>query len=515
MRTAPAKTKRIVAIALAAVLVLTLAFVAATSGLGAPGIPSGAVAIVDGVDDGTVTEEQFQAALEQAAAQQGLKEVPAADPSDDAYTSLRDQAMQTRLLAIWVEGETADRGITVTQDEIDAELARAKKESFSSPEEFQQFLTRSKFTEEDINQQIKLGLLRDELEATVVPSEQTEDPANPGQPRYTADDLADFYGVDEGAIEDFYDANGDVPPLAVPASRDVRIILNTSQAKVEQAKGELEADDSAASWKKVAAKYSQDQASKDRGGLLEQLTEGQNDPQLEEQAFAAPEGELVGPFETDRGFYLIQVESITEAGTLPLKKASPQIKAQLIGAAQQQASNDFQTDFLAKWSGRTECAPEATIELCANFEAPVADPVEGQPVPPPVIGPAPIAPGTATITADGSAGQGAIQRPRSLGDECATPEEVEAATTAGTLVPGVVLEPCGPDDEIPQPDPAAAGALPPGAVPIGPDGAPAPGAAPPPPGAAPPPAGAAPPPAGAAPPPPGAPPPAGAAPPAP
>jgi hypothetical protein len=242
----------------------------------------------------------------------------------------------------------------------------------------------------------------------------------------------------------------------------VRVILNASKAKVEQAKTALEADDSDQNWAKVAKKYSEDQASKDRGGLLEGLVEGQGDPQLEEQAFSAAEGELVGPFETDRGFYLIEVTAITPETTQPLEEASKTIKQQLAASQQQQIASDFQTDFVDKWTRLTICAPEASIQLCDNFEPVVPEPVEGQPVPPPVVSTQPIEPGTSTITIDGSPQQGLPQAPQ------------------GTAPPT-----------------PPAGTLPPGSVPIGPDGQPVTGAAPPAAGAAPP---AAPPAAPAAPP---------------
>ena len=112
--------------------------------------------------------------------------------------------------------------------------------------------------------------------------------------------------ISDDEVEDFYEANNE--QFEQPASRDVRVILNASEAKVEQAKAELEADDSDASWKKVATKFS------DRPGLQGPRRpargphRGRASPQLDEEIFAAAEGELVGPFETDRGFYVFQVD---------------------------------------------------------------------------------------------------------------------------------------------------------------------------------------------------------------
>jgi parvulin-like peptidyl-prolyl isomerase len=404
-------TKRKLAIVLAVILVAAVALVAATSGLGQPGLPEGDVAVVDGVENGAITQEELDAGLEQAAAQGGLPEVPATD--DPQYQALLDQAMQSLILSVWVEGEAADRGITVSQEDIDAELERIKEQSFSSEAEFQKFVKQSKFTEEDVQEQVRLTLLRDKLEQEVV--------AEPTIP--------------DDEIEKFYEVN--IDSFKQPASRDVRVILNSSEAKAEQAKQALEADDSDASWEKVTKQFSQDATSKDRGGLLEGLTEGQGDPQLEEPAFSAEEGVIVGPFETDRGYYVIEVTAINAETTQPLEEASATIKQQLVAARQQQIATEFQTDFTDKWTPRTVCAPADVIELCSNFVAPDPEPVPGQPTPPPVTSTQPIEPGTSTISIDGSQAQGLPQGPRP-----------------------------------PATDPAAATQLPAGSVPLGPDGAP-------------------------------------------
>ena len=406
--------KRNLAIVLALVLAGAVALVAATSGLGQPGLPEGDVAFVDTVDDGDITQDDLDSALDQAAAQSGLPEVPAAD--NPQYDALAQQAMQSLILAKWVKGEAAERGLTVDQADIDAELKRIKEQSFSSEKEFQKFVEQSKFSPEDVQEQVELTLLRDKLEQAVVT-----------KPEVTDDE-----------IQKFYDVN--IDSFRQPASRDVRVILNSSQAKAEQAKQALEADDSDASWEKVAKQYSQDQASKDRGGLLEGLTEGQGDPQLEEQAFSASEGEIVGPFETDRGYYVVEVTAINPETTQPLSEASAAIEQQLVSTKQQQIASEFQTDFTDKWTPRTICAPDETIDLCSNYVPPEAEPVPGQPTPPAVISRSPIEPGTSTIAIDGSAQQGLPQGPQ------------------------------------PPPTNAAAQA-PAGAVPLGPNGAPT-GAAP-------------------------------------
>ena len=254
--------------------------------------------------------------------------------------------MQSLILAKWVKGEAADRGITVDQDDIDAELKRIKEQSFSSEKEFEKFVEQSKFSPADVQEQVELTLLRDKLEQAVVTKPTVSD--------------------DE--IEKFYEVN--IDSFKQPASRDVRVILNSSQAKAEQAKQALEADDSDASWKKVAKQYSQDQASKDRGGLLEGLTEGQGDPQLEEQAFSAAEGEIVGPFKTDRGWYVIEVTR-DQPGDDAAARRRRAPRSSSSSSPPSSSRSPPTSRPTSSTSGRRGpiCAPEETIELCSNFVA--------------------------------------------------------------------------------------------------------------------------------------------------
>ena len=137
-------TKRKLAIFLAVILVAVVALVAATSGLGQPGLPDGDVAFVDGVDDGNITQDDLDAGLAQAAARVASRRCR--QPTTPSTSRSHDQAMQSLILAVWVEGEASDRGITATQEDIDAELKQIKSQSFKSEAEFNKFVKQSKFT---------------------------------------------------------------------------------------------------------------------------------------------------------------------------------------------------------------------------------------------------------------------------------------------------------------------------------------------------------------------------------
>jgi len=443
------RSKQLIVLLLAVFLVAFFAIWAAAQGLTNPDVPSGDVAVVDDAPGGPITQDEFDTALDQAAAAQG-GEVPNED--DPQYEALKEQALSDLILARWVEGEAEEQGVSVTDTEIEQRLDQIKKQNFKDEAEFQRFLEQSQFTEEDAFNRVRLTLLSQRLQEGVLSGQDQ---------------------VPEGAAEAFYEENS--AQFEQPESRDVRVILNKDEDQVTQAAEQLSEDDSEQSWEQVAKRFSTDEASKDQGGLRSGVLEGQGDASFDEQVFGAPEGELVGPFETAEGFYEIQVVDIKEAETTPFEDAAEQINQQLASSQQQAAATEFENDFIAKWTERTFCAEGFQIDRCAN--APEPPRVEGAP---PVQSSRPAAPGSA------------------------------GTVTPGPVQPGLPQGPAPPPAAQQQP-----GAVPPGAAPIGPPGAPPTGAPPgtAPPGAAPP--GAAPP--GAAPPgtaPPGAAPP-GAAPPAP
>jgi foldase protein PrsA len=425
--------KRVVLAILAVFVVGAVVVAAASAGLGPPDVPSGDIAVVEDAPNGDITQDEFDLTLEQTAKRQGLPKVPATD--DPQYTTLRDSAISDLLLSRWISGEAEERGLSVSDTEVADQLAQIKKQQFGGEKQFQKFLESQGFSQQDAIDRVRLQLLSDQIQKEVLPDTSTPE---------ATDKL-----VSSDEIQNYYDAN--VAQFQQPETRDVRLILNKDQAQVEKAKAALGTDPTADDWKKVAAKYSTDQATKGTGGLRQAVAQGQSEPTLDTQIFDAPTGQLVGPFKSESGYYLIEVEKVTPAKTTPLSDVSDQIKQQLVAAKQQQIASNFETDFVDKWTSRTFCADGYTVDRCENFEAP-AVPTQGGAF---VASTRPVAPGQATVfgTAAGLP-QGPIQPPPKGG----TPIPL------GT--PGAPLPP---------------GAAPPGTAPPGtaPPSAPPPGTAPP------------------------------------
>ena len=441
-------SKRNLAIIFGAALVLTVVITAVAIGIGHPSVPSDDVAVVDDdsinvpgvVEDGVISKTSFDRFLDQTAKQSNLPSTP--PPSDPQYEQLKDQAMQSVLQIAWIVGEANKRGLSFTDTQIQQSLGQIKSQ-FKTQEAYEKARDQAGLTEEDVLTRAKLQLIQDKIQ---------EDISN-GVPTPPSDDARTFY-----------DANKD--QFTQPASRTIRLIQNKDANQVNQALQALRTDDSPANWKKVAAQFSTDPTSKDKGGLRPDVVPGSFEQPLDDQVFDAPTEQVQGPVTTSTNSYAFEVFSATPEKVLgfddpvPSSTGQPaggtvadQIKQQLRSQQQQDALSAFGEDFQSYWASLTQCASDYVVQGCDNFDGggPTCDPGKlapssqtGQPsegCPAPVFsscqegsaatggqpgqlqcagaGPSPAAPGTIQpfVTATGGAPQG----PHPAGEATATP----------------------------------------------------------------------------------------------
>jgi parvulin-like peptidyl-prolyl isomerase len=331
----------------AVLLIVLFVVVAAAQGIGHPEPSADEIAVVEDAPEGTITKEDFDRSLTQTAARQGIKQVPA--PSDPQYQLLADGATSDLILTRWVLGEAEERGIEVSDREIDQELQNVIKQQFGSQKAFDKFLKQSGFTLDEARERVKLQLVSQRIQSDVLPKE----------PEITSDEIQTFYDANKSQFE-------------TPESRDVRVVLTKTESDAAQAKAELEKDSSPKGWEAVTKKYSIDEATKDTGGLRQQVIQGQSEPALDKEIYESSEGELVGPFKANAGYYVIQVEKINPAETTSLADATDDIKQALVTARQNEVAQNFQDDFTAKWRSRTFCAEGYRIDRCSNSDAPAS-----------------------------------------------------------------------------------------------------------------------------------------------
>jgi len=409
------------------VVVLFLVF-AVAQGIGQPSVPEGEVAIVEDVPEeiGSVTTEEFDRALEQAAARSGQQQPP--EPGNPQYEELKMTALGFLLDTVWLQGQAEEMGIGVSQQDVQSELRQIRNQEFQSAQEYRDFLEESKFTQEDVEEQVRLQLLSDEIQQRVI---------------------AGASQVSPGRVEAYYEAAQE--QFTTPASRDVRLILNENRQRVEQANQQLQQDDSDQAWNRVARRFSTDEASKDNGGLREGLSEGLVEEPLNSRVFAAAQGEIVGPVKTPIGWYVFQVEEITPEDVQPLDQVRDQIRSQLAQQEQQGAFEGFIDDYFSKWQARTFCADGYVIDRCSNFKGearpPDAPPAcyranprnEPEACPAAVRQLVPALPGTVSLLVP--TGEQLPQRPRPAGLGEAPEAGLPGGIPGGALPPGAAPAP--------------------------------------------------------------------------
>jgi peptidyl-prolyl cis-trans isomerase D len=145
-------------------------------------------------------------------------------------------------------------------------------------------------------------------------------------------------------IERYYNEN--VDQFTTPEQVHAEHILLKTEGKDDaavkkQAEQILAQAKSGANFEDLAKKYSEDDASKAKGGDLDYFGRGQMVKEFDEAAFAAKPGDIVGPVKTQFGYHIIKVLDHRQAQTKPLSEVRSQIEDQLkFEQAQDQAEKE-------------------------------------------------------------------------------------------------------------------------------------------------------------------------------
>ncbi len=256
------------------------------------------------------------------------------------YEGLRNQVLQFLILEKWVAGEAQDQGLKISAKENEKAFTEAKKSAFPKDEDFTKYLKQLGMTENDARFQIGLQTVYAKLRDKAI---------------------ADAPKVNDAAVAKFYEKNK--KRFAQPETRDLRVVLTKTKDKAEAA---LKALNDGDSWKKVADKYSIDQASKANGGTLMGVAKGTQEKTFGDAAFKAAKGKLTGPVKVQFGFYVFQVQKITPAKQQTLKQSTEAIKAELDAQGKKAADDKFNKELRKKWKKRTNCREGFLVEQCKN-----------------------------------------------------------------------------------------------------------------------------------------------------
>jgi foldase protein PrsA len=283
------------------------------------------------------------AAAQKVAVPKGTKKPTAAQSKKQCkqqYDQLEREVMQFLVQAKWVEQESEEQGVKVSDAEVKRSFADQKKQAFPTDKAYKDFLKSSGMTEKDILFRVRLDQLQQKLTQKVTKKQAT---------------------VSDAEIKAYYDKNK--KRFAQPERRDLSVVLTKGKAKAEEAKAAL---DGGQSWKQVSKKYSIDDASKSQGGKLPDVAKGQQEKALDAAVFKAAKGKVEGPIKTQFGWYVFEVDKVSEASQQTLAQAKETIRNLLKSQKQQKALDKFIKDFREEYKDKTICADDFRVAECKN-----------------------------------------------------------------------------------------------------------------------------------------------------
>ncbi len=397
--------QRLALVVFGVIFVALFVGIAIAQGLSGPSVPSGDVAVVSGVPDdiSNVSEAEYKLAAAQQVAAQGLKKAP--KPGSKKAEELKEKTLAELLEAVWIQAEAEELDLSVTDKQVETELAQIKKTNFPTAAAYEEFLETSKLSQEEVNQKVKLQLLGTKLKEQILA----------GAPPPSTSEIAESYEENKATA------------YTTKPSRDVRLIINEDKGEVEAALKALEADDSPASWKTVAKKYSSDPSTGSKGGLQTGLTEEllASAGPLKGAIFGAAPGEVSGLVKFQKNYVVFEVEKLNPEKVQSLGEVRAQISAQLKEQGQNEFFEEFVAKFQNKWVSRTTCASGFEFSICANYPSSLRIEKEREPYkscyeanpkkaatecPAPVTQSRPALPGSVTILKP--TGERLVQRPQ-------------------------------------------------------------------------------------------------------
>jgi peptidyl-prolyl cis-trans isomerase C len=267
-------------------------------------------------EGGSVTEGE----LNEFAKQSGFGEL---SPDDPQYKTAIQQIMPQLVGIEIAKAYASEHNITASDQEVDQEIEKIKKQvgdqarssgqDVSNQKAYEQALKQNNITEEE---------LRDDIQENLPVQKVQEQVSKDAKPT-------------DGEIQKYYEQNKKAQ-FTTPEQACVRHILfaKDQKKKAEDVKKQLQDDGDFA---KLAKEYSQDPGSAAKGGDLGCLGKGETVPPFEEAAFAAKEGEIVGPVKTQFGYHLLEVTDKKPQQVRPLSEVESQIKSQLASEKQSEA----------------------------------------------------------------------------------------------------------------------------------------------------------------------------------
>jgi parvulin-like peptidyl-prolyl isomerase len=326
-----------------AILVALVLLVVSACG-GSEGVPSDAVAVVDGTEIPRTELDELLARAKQTyeAQEQDFPKVGTPE-----YLNVQSQYVKFLVQVEEFEQEAEELDIKITDKDIEKEERDFIEERFKGKRaEFEKALKEQGFTVAAFRETIRTSVLSQKLFDAVTKDVEVTDA-----------EILGYYQQNQASY-------------GTPESREVRHILVSEKkgTEVDYAASKTEADRlyaelrDGADFAALAKAESDDQGSAVNGGKLT-ISRGQTVPEFDKLSFELKPGEISKPVKTQFGYHIIEALSpVKKATTTPLEKVRESIKATLL--------QEKKTDVMTEWVQDLDEKYADKVSYAAGFEPP-------------------------------------------------------------------------------------------------------------------------------------------------
>ncbi len=223
---------------------------------------------------------------------------PASKQQVDERTVL-NQMIESKLF----EQEAKRRGITVTEQELDASIEQVRSRYNMNEDQMEEVLKKQNLTPESFREQWRMQTLGNKLLESQLKNKIV----------VTDDEIEQYYKENYGAIEYSGNFSGDTEkPQEEVEIAHILISPDTTPNAQDKAIEVAELAKSGKDFASLAREYSDDSFTADKGGNLGSFKKGDLIGPLETAVERTPEGKVSGVVQTPAGYHIIKVLNRTK-----------------------------------------------------------------------------------------------------------------------------------------------------------------------------------------------------------
>jgi hypothetical protein len=268
----------------------------------------------------------------------------------ERYEELQSKTLDRLLAGSWATGAARELGLLVSDTQVQAKLAQARRARFANAAQYKSWLTKTGTTSEDLEAEAKAELLLEKIRRAVI---QKLGPLTPAK------------------VKAYYEAHPDLG--SIPATWDLEIVSAKSLKQAARMRREIV---SGRSFAEVSAGLPYQPVESKDGRVPEYGSIGHySEPVLDRAIVSAKPKTLEGPLKVMFGpnprWFVFRNANMRPQRQKPFHTVEASLGKTLPTRIEQEALSAFRSRWVAKWRAKTSCA--------AGYRAPLCDRAQDEP----------------------------------------------------------------------------------------------------------------------------------------